>query len=49
MHIPRKDLEKILKDHHERDQLVKESLLENVHFIKMQEGYPQFMIKNAKE
>lgn len=32
----------LLKDHHERDPLVKTSVHEHVSFIKLQEGYPIF-------
>lgn len=46
--IPYADLEKILRDHHERDHLVRVSLHEQVGFIKNSEGYPQFLIKNAQ-
>ena len=33
----------LLKDHHERDPLVKQSIHEHVSFIKLQEGYPVFL------
>lgn len=46
--IPYKNLETILKDHHERDQLVGVTIHEHVSFSKMNEGYPQFMYKNAR-
>jgi len=38
--IPYADLEILLKDHHERDHLVRQSLHEHVAFIKTSEGYP---------
>ena len=38
--IPYSTLELLLKDHHERDHLVRQSLHENVAFIKTSEGYP---------
>jgi len=38
--IPYKNLETILKDHHERDQLVGVTIHEHVSFSKMNEGYP---------
>ena len=47
LNIPFKNLEMILKDHHERDHLVGVSVHENVSFAKMNEGYPQFMYRNA--
>ena len=46
--IPYKNLETILKDHHERDQLVGVTIHEHVSFTKMNEGYPQFIYKNAR-
>jgi hypothetical protein len=33
----------LMKDHHERDPLVKQSIHENISFIKLQEGYPIFL------
>jgi len=36
-----------MKEHHERDQLVKQSLHENVAFIKVSEGYPEYHSHNA--
>ena len=40
MQIPLKNLEMMLKDHHERDHLVKQSIHEHNAFIKVHEGYP---------
>ena len=40
--IPLASLQMLLKDHHERDPLVKQSIHENTSFIKLQEGYPLF-------
>jgi len=37
----------MMKDHHERDQLVKQSLHENVAFIKVNEGFPEYLSHNA--
>ena len=45
--IPYKNLEAIMKDHHERDPLVKQSLHEHVNFIRNSEGYPYYIIQNA--
>lgn len=45
--IPFTNLEILLKDHHERDPLVRQSLHENVAFIKTSEGYPRFIYANA--
>ena len=47
--IPYTNLEILLKDHHERDPLVRQSLHENVAFIKTSEGYPRFIYNNAKK
>ena len=41
--IPFSSLEMLMKQHHERDPVVKTSLHENVSFVKIQEGYPIFM------
>jgi hypothetical protein len=38
--VPFSKLELILKDHHERDHLVRQTVHENVSFIKITEGYP---------
>ena len=46
--IPYANLEVLLKDHHERDPLVRQSLHENVAFIKTSEGYPRFLYHNAQ-
>jgi len=35
----------LMKDHHERDTLISTTIHEHVSFIKIQEGYPQFMYK----
>ena len=40
MQIPLKNLEMMLKDHHERDPLVKQSIHEHNAFVKVHEGYP---------
>lgn len=37
----------MLKDHHERDQLVRVSVHENTSFVKMAEGYPHYIYKQA--
>jgi hypothetical protein len=49
MGIPYERLEILMHEHHERDQVVRQSLHENVAFIKMSEGYPQFLYKNASK
>jgi hypothetical protein len=38
--MPFTSLVMLMKEHHERDPLVKQSLHENASFIKIQEGYP---------
>ena len=40
-------LEMLMKQHHERDPVVKTSLHEHVSFIKIQEGYPIFIYDTA--
>lgn len=40
--MPISSLKMLLKDHNERDPLVKQSIHEHVSFIKLQEGYPIF-------
>jgi hypothetical protein len=42
MGVPVANLQMLLKEHHERDPLVKQSICENVAFTKVQEGYPLF-------
>lgn len=37
----------LMKEHHERDPLVRTAIHEHVSFIKIQEGYPQFIYKTA--
>jgi hypothetical protein len=46
--VPYSDLELIMKNHQERDQLVGATVHENVAFIKMVEGFPNYFIKNSK-
>jgi hypothetical protein len=41
--VPLSNLHMLLKEHYERDPLVKQSVYENVSFIKLQEGYPNFL------
>ena len=43
--LPEADLEAILKDHHERDHLVRVSIHENASFVKISEGYPHYIQK----
>jgi hypothetical protein len=38
----------LMKDHHERDPLVRQAIHEHVSFIKVQEGYPQFIYGSVK-
>ena len=45
--VPFSSLEMLMKQHHERDQVVKVSLHEHVSFIKIQEGYPIFIYDTA--
>ena len=45
--LPEADLEAILKDHHERDHLVRVSVHENTSFVKVSEGYPHYIAKQA--
>lgn len=45
--VPFSSLEMLMKQHHERDPIVKTTLHENVSFIKIQEGYPIFLYDTA--
>ena len=45
--VPYSSLEMLMKQHHERDPVVKTSLHEHVSFIKIQEGYPIFIYNTA--
>ena len=45
--VPFSSLEMLMKQHHERDPVVKTSLHEHVSFIKIQEGYPIFVYDTA--
>ena len=45
--VPFSSLEMLMKQHHERDPVVKTSLHEHVSFIKIQEGYPVFIYDTA--
>jgi hypothetical protein len=45
--LPDESLEAMLKDHHERDQLVRVSVHENASFVKVSEGYPHYIYKQA--
>lgn len=45
--VPFSSLEMLMKQHHERDPVVKTSLHEHVSFIKIQEGYPIFIYETA--
>ena len=45
--MPFSSLLMLMKEHHERDPLVKTSLHEHVSFIKIQEGYPIFVYDTA--
>jgi len=45
--MPFSSLEMLMKQHHERDPVVKTSLHEHVSFIKIQEGYPIFIYNTA--
>ena len=38
--LPIQNLQMMLKEHHERDPLVKQTISESNSFIKLQEGYP---------
>ena len=42
--MPISSLKMLLKDHTDRDPLVKQSIHENTSFIKVQEGYPIFFV-----
>jgi len=37
----------MMKDHHERDHLVKQSIHEHASFVKINEGYPIYLSHNA--
>lgn len=41
--MPYSSLQMLMKDHHERDPTVRQAIHEHVSFIKIQEGYPQFL------
>ena len=41
--MPYSSLQMLMKDHHERDPSVRQAIHEHVSFIKIQEGYPQFL------
>ena len=45
--MPFSSLLMLMKEHHERDPLVKTSIHEHVSFIKIQEGYPVFIYDTA--
>jgi len=45
--MPYASLMMLMKEHHERDPLVKQTIHEHVSFIKLQEGYPAFCYHNA--
>ena len=45
--MPFSSLVMLMKEHHERDPLVKTSIHEHVSFIKLQEGHPSFLYDNA--
>ena len=45
--MPFSSLVMLMKEHHERDPLVKQSMHEHVSFIKIQEGYPMFIYDGA--
>ena len=45
--MPFSSLLMLMKEHHERDPLVKTSIHEHVSFIKIQEGYPAFVYDTA--
>lgn len=46
--IPFSSLQMLMKQHHERDHLISTAIHEHVSFIKIQEGYPQFIYKTDK-
>ena len=46
--MPYSSLQMLMKDHHERDPLVRQAIHEHVSFIKIQEGYPQFIYDSAQ-
>jgi len=45
--MPYSSLLMLMKEHHERDPIVKTSIHEHVSFIKVQEGYPIFIFDGA--
>jgi len=45
--MPFSSLVMLMKEHHERDPLVKQSIHEHVSFIKLQEGHPAFIHDSA--
>lgn len=45
--IPFSSLQMLMKEHHERDPVIRQAIHENVSFIKIQEGYPQFIYSCA--
>ena len=46
--IPFSSLQMLMKQHHERDQVISTTIHEHVSFIKIHEGYPQFIYKTDK-
>lgn len=47
--FPVDSLKRMMEQHHERDQLVRQSIHEQVAFIKMNEGYPLLFANNATQ
>lgn len=47
--IPFSSLQMLLKEHHEKDPSVKQSIHEHVSFIKLQEGYPLFFSESNQD
>jgi hypothetical protein len=47
--IPVENLKQMMEQHHERDHLVRQSIHEQVAFIKMSEGYPQHLSHNSSQ
>ena len=45
--IPYSSLLMLMKEHHERDPVVRQTLHEHTSFIKIQEGYPIFIYETA--
>ena len=45
--MPFSSLLMLMKEHHERDPLIKTAIHEHVSFIKIQEGYPTFIYDTA--